>query len=1057
MISGLIFPFPGIVSAQSNFLMRETFGTQLGSTISSYSIPVYETAGGFDNSSSPNNYRYQGTGTVQRSYTSDSYYADASGASNIFLNYGNTLILSNIGPKTVQTGLHVYFGLFKSKVNVMSYPNALPRLEYATDYNASTQTGTFTAVSLTNINNSNGWQLVDAYISIPVSATVALRITNTSNTNGDDSRIQYRIDDLQIDYNPCTDMPNPSIAFSSGSATSCQGSTIALTDPTSYGFAVQYAWVNDANPSTVLSSSATLSSLTPAVGTSSYTLTVKKANNSCPKQASQSIVVKPLPNAAISGSSTVCQSAGSPSIMFTGSNATAPYTFTYKINGGANQTITSTGSTATVSASTSSSGSFVYSLVSVQDAAPNSCSKTVSGSATVTVAANHTLSLSSTAGTDAQTICSANAISPIAYTFGGGASGTSVSGLPSGLSTSTSGNSLTIAGTPSVTGTFNYTVTTSGNACTVASATGTIIIQSAHTVTRTSAAGTTAQSPCLNTAITTISYSVGGGGTGASVTGLPAGVIGSYSSGTFTISGSPSATGSFNYTVTTSGNSCTAASATGTITVLPLHTISLSSTAGTNAQTRCVNAAIMNITYTVGGGATSANVSGLPAGLSASISGTTFTISGSPTVSGTFNYTVTTNGNACTAATATGSIVVNPSPTVNLGSNDADNAICTGSIVIFTATSGLTSYSFRVNGATVQTGAANTYTTSVLSNGQAVDVIGTNSNSCSTTSSAITTTVHPNLVITGPTPASLSECIGGTATVSISTTGAPAPGYSFEWRKSTTPTGTYSASGLTGNNSSSYIPAATATGVSYYKVNVTGGCQTVPATGTLSSNYSQVTVVAKPVVAIAFSQNTAYTAGALIATRTYTGTATITGGIANTPAGTEAYQWQINGGGGSYSNVINNSTYAGATTNTLSITVVQNEASSTRTFQCIATQSASGCSNTSNAATFTVVHLFGKAYEDPFAEESMISIYPNPFSDHLTIRTVTLEDAKASIIITDMMGRIMGELDYDLLAGMNEIYWNGTDRNGNNLPSGSYIISVNTPLKSGKYTVIKKD
>ena len=46
------------------------------------------------------------------------------------------------------------------------------------------------------------------------------------------------------------------------------------------------------------------------------------------------------PSATIAGTTTVCQNAASPLINFTGSAGTAPYTFTYRINGGANQTIT---------------------------------------------------------------------------------------------------------------------------------------------------------------------------------------------------------------------------------------------------------------------------------------------------------------------------------------------------------------------------------------------------------------------------------------------------------------------------------------------------------------------------------------------------------------------------------------------------------------------------------------------------------------------------------------------------------------------------------------------
>jgi uncharacterized protein (TIGR02145 family) len=60
--------------------------------------------------------------------------------------------------------------------------------------------------------------------------------------------------------------------------------------------------------------------------------------------------------------------------------------------------------------------------------------------------------------------------------------------------------------------------------------------------------------------------------TGATLTAgsFPAGVSGTWTANTYTISGTPTAAGTFNYTVTTTNsNGCTNASATGTITVLP--------------------------------------------------------------------------------------------------------------------------------------------------------------------------------------------------------------------------------------------------------------------------------------------------------------------------------------------------------------------------------------------------------------------------------------------------------------------------------------------------------
>jgi hypothetical protein len=95
-----------------------------------------------------------------------------------------------------------------------------------------------------------------------------------------------------------------------------------------------------------------------------------------------------------------------------------------------------------------------------------------------------------------------------------------------------------------------------------------------------------------------------------------------------------------------------------TITVNPNHTLALTSAGATTTQSVCPNAAITNITYTVGGGATGAGATGLPSGVTGDFSGGIFTLSGTPTVSGTYNYSVTTTGNACTPVTLTGTITV---------------------------------------------------------------------------------------------------------------------------------------------------------------------------------------------------------------------------------------------------------------------------------------------------------------------------------------------------------------------------------------------------------------
>jgi hypothetical protein len=296
-----------------------------------------------------------------------------------------------------------------------------------------------------------------------------------------------------------------------------------------------------------------------------------------------------------------------------------------------------------------------------------------SNTITQTVNPNHTIIL--TSGSTTPTLCINTLLATdIVYTIGGGAASAGVTGLPAGMVGTLSGTTFTISGSPTASGSFPYTVTTTGNGCIVATATGTITVDPIHTISLTS--GSNTPTLCINTLLgTNIVYTIGGGATSAGVTGLPAGMVGTFSGTTFTVSGTPTASGSFPYTVTTTGNGCTVATATGTITVDPIHTISL--TSGSNTPTLCINTLLgTNIVYTIAGGATSAGVTGLPAGMVGTFSGTTFTISGTPTASGSFPYTVTTTGNGCTVANANGTITVNPIHTISLTSGSNTPTLC---------------------------------------------------------------------------------------------------------------------------------------------------------------------------------------------------------------------------------------------------------------------------------------------------------------------------------------------------------------------------------------------
>lgn len=139
------------------------------------------------------------------------------------------------------------------------------------------------------------------------------------------------------------------------------------------------------------SSSATVTVPTGTPGSYVYNLiSVQDASSTnCvnPQADSETIIVNPLPTATVAGSVDVCHNDAFPLVTFTGATGTAPYTFTYTINGGATQTVSSVGgsSTVTVPVSTATPGTYVYELTGVRDGSSSTCSNPQTGTITVIV------------------------------------------------------------------------------------------------------------------------------------------------------------------------------------------------------------------------------------------------------------------------------------------------------------------------------------------------------------------------------------------------------------------------------------------------------------------------------------------------------------------------------------------------------------------------------------------------------------------------------------------------------------------------------------------------
>lgn len=299
----------------------------------------------------------------------------------------------------------------------------------------------------------------------------------------------------------------------------------------------------------------------------------------------------------------------------------------------------------------------------------------VAATETYTLTVNPANTASSNATT---TLCVNTALNPdITHTTTGATGIGTPTDLPAGVTASWDANVITISGTPTQAGTFNYSIPLTGG-CGTVSATGTITV----TADMTAAAPSATPTLCINTALTDITISTTGATGIGTPTGLPAGVTATWAANTITISGTPTASGTFNYSIPLTGG-CGTVSATGTITVTADNTVTAST-----PQTLCINTALSpDMTHTTTGATGIGTPTGLPAGVTAVWAANTITISGTPTAVGTFTYSIPLTG-GCGTVSAEGTIEVEDcvcvdEPTVTITS---DSNVCLGDLVTLTGT-----------------------------------------------------------------------------------------------------------------------------------------------------------------------------------------------------------------------------------------------------------------------------------------------------------------------------------------------------------------------------------
>ena len=526
----------------------------------------------------------------------------------------------------------------------------------------------------------------------------------------------------------------------SGTTEVCEDDAFPVITFTGAGSTSPYTFtynVNGGSNQTITSTGNTATILVPTAttGTYSYNLvSVRDASStSCVQSQTGSAVVTvyPLPTATISGTTTVCKDAPLPNITFTGANGTAPYTFTYTINSGSPQSVTTTvGNSVTVGAPTGTVGSFTYALVSVEDSSPTSCVQAQTGGATVTVnpLPTATISGSTSVCRDAAfpivTFTGANGTAPYTFTY-------NINGGSNLTVTTTSGNSTTVSVPTGIPGTYSYNLISvrdaSSTAC-IQSQTGSAIIIVNPLPTATISGSTTvckdASSPLITftgangTAPYTFTYSINSGPdltvsttSGNSVTvPVPTGTVGTYTYALISVQDAST-------TACIQGQTGSA-----TVVINPLPTANISGTTDI-----CRDGPSPGITFTGLGGTApytfTYNINGGSSQTVTTTSGNSVSVLVPTSVAGTFVYNLISVQDASSTAciqsqTGSATIRVNPLPTASISGTTSVCRNGTSPLITFTGANGTAPYTFTytVNGGsnqTVTTTSGNTATVSV--------------------------------------------------------------------------------------------------------------------------------------------------------------------------------------------------------------------------------------------------------------------------------------------------------------------------------------------------------
>ena len=559
-------------------------------------------------------------------------------------------------------------------VNVTGSPTSL-----AVGTQATHGTATASGLSLTYTPNSS-YSGTDSF---------TYTATNAGGTSAP-ATITVTVSNATVTYAPSSPVAGSVGTAYSQSLSPASGGTAPYT----------YALATGALPAGLsLASNGTLSGTPTAGGTFNFTVTATDSSTGTGPFSTTSgtltltvsaptITVSPASlgnaTAASAYSQSLSASGGTSSYTFAPTGGSLPTGLVLNSNGTLSGTPSAAGTfnfTATATDSSTGTGPYTgsrsYSLVVN---APTLAISPVSGS------------LSATAGTPySQTFAGSGGTSPYSYNFSIN-SGT----LPTGL-TFNAGTG-TLSGTPTTAGTVNFTVTATDKT------TGTGPFSTSGTYTLTTAAPTITLSPgAVPSGTVGVTYSQGvtaSGGTGpytyAITSGsLPMGLT--LNPATGTLSGTPTAGGAFNFTLTaTDSNGFTGAhvySLTINAPTINVNPATLPGATVSTAYSQAVSASGGTAPYTY-----AITAGSLPLGMTLSSAGV---VSGTPTSGGTFNFTVSVTDGSTGSGPYLGSraytlIVAAPTLVMTPSSGPLSAAAGTAYSRTFAASGGTSPYNYAI-------------------------------------------------------------------------------------------------------------------------------------------------------------------------------------------------------------------------------------------------------------------------------------------------------------------------------------------------------------------------